>query len=447
MYLSCKLLSRITFLSDETFAYIARSNTMDLFLRHRQFIVRLSVAMSLICSLAQANVVSKPVGIFSSSGAVVEEVLEHPALRGVLVRATWSSLEPTLGNFDFSEIERQLQYVREQGSQWSLAVVAGGPGSPDWLFDALGIPYVDYKFRGIYDYRLPIFWDARVQVRLAILAKALAAEYRGDSDLTLVYVPQMTSNGIEGHLQGVSMTAMQAEGYTDENWVSASKACARSFAAAFLDKAIAIEVHDINGGAEVPSRIINELWAEPGLEQRVGAAMWWLSEDTNYQSDLIDVLTAYPGDIYGQVIARSDDSDGFGVDGYAAVFEQAKTIGVRYVEPWEYEFKTGRNGANGLWNSVFADFNTWADSNYTSQVNGSRRLGPPKVEVTDDLVVFQWLGIAGQNYNIQFSPDLDEWISLDIMTAEDSNWQSLQIERNFADADLEQSAGFFRIEL
>jgi hypothetical protein len=403
--------------------------------------------MSLLCSLAHANVVSKPVGLFSSSGASVEEIFEHPALRGVLIRVTWSSIEPTPGSFNFSRIEQQLQNIRESGSRWSLGVVAGGPGSPDWLVDELDVPYVDYVFRSVYDYRLPIFWDAQVQARLAILAEALAAEYGGDSDLALVYVPQMTSNGIEGHLQGVSMTAMQANGYTDENWIEAAQACARSFAAAFLEKAIAIEVHEINGGATVPSRIINELWVEPGLEQRVGAAMWWLSGQTNYQSDLIDVLTAYPGDIYGQVIARSDDSDGFGEGGYAAVFEQAKMIGIRYVEPWEFEFKTGDVSANGLWDSAFYDFNAWADSNYTDKSDGSQRLGPPQVLLADGSLVYKWLAIAGQDYSIQFSSDLDEWNSLSVVTAENSDWQSFQIDRNAGDDGSVPSAGFYRIDL
>jgi hypothetical protein len=319
---------------------------------------------TLFASLS-VNAVVKPVGVFASSGAGEGAVLRHAELRGVLVRVTWSSLEPSPNHFDFSALDQQLEPVLSEGSLWSLAVIAGGMGSPDWLIDALEVPYVDYQFRGRGgSYRLPLFWDDQVQQRLSVLARALAARYGERADLALVYVPQMTSNGIEGHLMGVDMSAMRAQGYSDEKWVQAAKGCARSFAEAFAHKALAIEVHEVNGGATVPSRIIHELWADPDLGQRVGAAMWWLSGRTNYQSDLIDVLTAYPGDVYGQVIGRSDQSRRFGEAGYAAVFEQAKAIGIRYIEPWEYEFKTGNFAANGAWDSLFVSFNVWADATY-----------------------------------------------------------------------------------
>ncbi len=35
---------------------------------------------------------------------------------------------------------------------------------------------------------------------------------------------------------------------------------------------------------------------------------------------------------------------------------------MRYIEPWEYEFKPGQNGADGKWDVIFEDFNTWADT-------------------------------------------------------------------------------------
>jgi hypothetical protein len=340
-------------------------NWFNLSQKCRYFVL---VGLGVLSSLLDVSAVSKPVGLFASSGATEGTVLQHESVRGVLIRVAWSSLEPTLGQFDFSDVHQQLAQVESAESQWSLAVIAGGMGSPDWLVDELNVPYVDYKFRGGRQYRLPVFWDDQVQLRLRRLADALADRYGERSDLALVYVPQMTSNGIEGHLLGVDMAAMYTQGYSDDKWVEAVKRCAHSFAAAFQGKALAVEVHELNGGASVPSRIINELWADPALEQRVGAAMWWLSGRTNYQSDLIDVLTDYPGDIYGQVIGRSDQTRRFGEGGYAQVFEQAKAIGIRYVEPWEYEFKTGKRAAAGAWDSLFMDFNAWADATYAAML-------------------------------------------------------------------------------
>ena len=257
------------------------------------------------------------------------------------------------------------------------------------------------------------------------LADALAAEYGSDSTLKLVYVSQMTANGVEGHLQGVDMPTFVSAGYTDQKWIDASIENAVNFAEAFTNKALAFEVHEVNGSATVPETIINDLWDDTSLDQRVGAAMWWISGKTSYQPDLVDVLDDFPGDIYGQVIGKSYDgawapstaystanptyrmptsppltgryrylvttggtsgsteptwpttvgatvSDGpvvwtckdsrFENGDYTTVFTQAMALGMRYIEPWENEFKDGTaGGVAPAWDSTLEDFNDWAD--------------------------------------------------------------------------------------
>lgn len=321
-----------------------------------------------IClSMRPALAIEKPTGTFSSAGGMQDDIYANPQLRGVLVRAPWRLIEPSPGNFDFSMIDRQVKKIESMGKQWSLGVIGGGTGSPDWLTGKGKAAFIEYAFRGKPGYRLPLFWDAFTQERLTRLAKALAAEYGDHANLSLVYVTQMTANGLEGHLQGVDMSVLKQAGYTDQKWIDAVKSAAITFARAFPDKAIAVEVHDINGGAEVPGKIINELWADPALHHRVGAAMWWLSGRDNYQADLIKVLTKYPGDIYAQVIGNSGQTHRFEPDGYAAVFTQARKIGIRYIEPWEYEFGQDRKSAHGAWDKAMADFNRWADEHYPKQ--------------------------------------------------------------------------------
>lgn len=308
------------------------------------------------------STVDKPLGTYASAPGAT--IYGHAQLRGVLLRAAWSSLEPTPGQFDFSALERQLAAVRAAGKPWSLAVGAGGPGSPAWLMDALGAPFVDYRFRGTTPYRLPLAWDAVVQQRLALLAERLAQQYGSDASLKLVYVPQMTANGIEGHLNGVDMAALQRAGYTDERWVTASTQAASAFARAFATKALAFELHEINGGASVPARILDALWADPALGRRVGAAIWWLSGRSDYQAALLQVLADFPGDKYGQVIGRSDDSARFAGGDYRSVFSQARQLGLRYLEPWEFDFGSGANTASGAWDAELAAFNADADRRF-----------------------------------------------------------------------------------
>lgn len=308
-----------------------------------------------------ANVV-KPSGVNTSS-LNDTSVLGHPSCRGALVGTLWSNVEPQPGVFNFAAIDSKIAAVKAQGKRWSLAVAAGGTGSPLWLTDAFSVPYILYAFKGAPGYRLPLFWDDTAQTRLSNLGYHLAEHYADDDSLMLVYIPQMTANGNEGHLQGVDMDLLIAAGYTDDKWVDAGKRVAKNYARCFANKALAYEVHDINGGSIVPERIITDLWNDTSLNHRVGAAIWWLSGRWDYQSDLLTVLSNFPGDKYAQMIGRSDQTNEATNrfrNGYPAAFTQAQQLGIRYIEPWEWEFKlTG--GALREWDAVMAGYNSWAD--------------------------------------------------------------------------------------
>lgn len=299
--------------------------------------------------------VAKPSGIFSSSGSGNANVLNHPSVRGVLVRASWKDIEPTEGNFNFTVLDYQINNLKANGKKYSLAVNAGGVGSPDWLITQKNVPYFDYLFRGS-PYKLPLIWNDTVLTYMGKFADKLAEKYNNDTSLMLVYIPQMTANGNEGHLNGFNQTAFTAAGYTEAKWIEYSLKNAKKFAAAFSKKALAFEVHDIFNSSAPASAIINDLWNDATLKKRVGAAMWWISGKEDYQPNLITVLKNFPGDIYCQVIGRSDETTRFPPEGYQKVFEQAKQIRARYIEPWEYEFGIT------TWNAVFTDFNQYADN-------------------------------------------------------------------------------------
>lgn len=300
------------------------------------------------------STIVKPKGLFTSSFGN-EAALDHNEVNGGLIRVSWSTIEPSQGVYDFSEIEAFLAPIKSRHLKWSLAVIAGSD-SPDWLVNTVGADTFEIIWRGTITKHIPKIWDSKVQDRLALLAEALANTYGDDDDLALVYVPQMTSNGIEGHFNGVPFTDLADAGLTATNWVDAVKETAKAFANAFSKKAIAIEVHDIIGESEIPMKIITDLWHDESLNQRVGAAMWWISGKTSYQPDLVTALTNFPGDIYAQAIGRSDQTDRFEDNNYKTVLEQAKAIGIRYIELWEYEF------INNTYPEEFKDFNNFSDT-------------------------------------------------------------------------------------
>lgn len=303
---------------------------------------------------ASATIV-RPGGVFSSGGGTSTSVLTHAETRGVLVRAYWKDIEATEGSFNFTAIDNQINSIKSKGKKYSLGILAGGIGSPDWLITQRNAPYFNYSFRGA-PYKLPLIWDNTVLSYLGKLAVKLAEKYGADTALLLVYIPQMTANGIEGHLNGVDKTAFAAAGYTETRWIDASVQNAKAFASAFSGKALAFEVHDLFSSAAPASSIINTLWSDNTLAHRVGAAMWWISGSDTYQPDLITVLQHFPGDLYCQVIDRSDNTGSFPGGDYSKVFAQAKNLRARYIEPWDYEFSVS------TWNMMFHDFNLYADS-------------------------------------------------------------------------------------
>jgi hypothetical protein len=321
------------------------------------------------CISTYAGEIEKPRGCYSSM--LTEGAVQNPALQGALIRTSWAELEPKSGAFDFSAIEQQLQLL-PQDKYWSLAVYAGWtsidsgsetepsghfkqqrstrrplePHTPPWMVSELGIETFTVPFRSQLA-EMPKYWDPVVQERLAILMNMLAEEYKNDSRLKLVYVPQMTSNGIEGHFNGVpANTLLAAAGLEpgDEDefeiiWTGAALSAIRSTSQAFNNKAVAFEVHELLGSSAIPEKIMTDILADPELKGQVGIGMWWISGKIDYQSDLVRAIERFPGDIYGQVIGRSDQAYRFPRGDYSAVFEQAEELGMRYIELWNYEFE------------------------------------------------------------------------------------------------------------
>lgn len=295
----------------------------------------------------------KPKGVFSSSFGNVA-ALNNTAVNGSLIRVSWKDIEPQQGVFNFSKIDEMLLSIKSKKLKWSLGIIAGGD-SPDWLINQVKCDYFNITGFDNTTKSIPKIWDDKANEYLNLLAKALANVYNDDEDLVLVYVPQMTVNGIEGHFNGVTDLELTNAGFDAGTWVKAVVKTAKNYANAFSNKALAFEVHDIKNNTEIPSSIMNTLWNDSTLNKRVGAAIWWISGKTTYQPELIEVLNDFPGDIYAQAIGRSDQVSRFKDDDYNTMFSQAKSMGVRYIELWEYEF------VNNTYPDAFNDFNTYSN--------------------------------------------------------------------------------------
>lgn len=75
--------------------------------------------------------------------ASMEQTWADPTIAGVFVRSDWRDLQTGPGmddaNFDFSALDRELDAAVAHGKLVTLNVVAGGKGTPDWLFTEGGV--------------------------------------------------------------------------------------------------------------------------------------------------------------------------------------------------------------------------------------------------------------------------------------------------------------------
>ena len=294
-----------------------------------------------------------PRGVFASAGGTSPDVVNHVQTKGVLVRVPWSSIEPAAGGFDFRSIDTQVALAKAAGKGWSLAVVAG-PTAPTWLYAApYDVPPMSITFRS-QPVRVPQFWNATLQQRVTALAQSLASRYGSDDSLRLVYLPQMSSNGIEGHFNGNTSSALAAQGLTENRWVEAVLQASRSFAAAFPTKPVAVELHYILDSAGAATRIMRAIESDSALLNQVGVALWWISGKNDYQPELLTAFASFRGAVYAQLIDRADNVASFHNGDYSTAFSQAKALRVRYIEPWEVDLISRR------WDTLFDDFNRYA---------------------------------------------------------------------------------------
>lgn len=287
---------------------------------------------------AAMNCSSETTGMFASAIGRGDHVLTDPAVQGVLVRSEWKRIEPEPGVFDFSSIDRQVERIRKAKKAWSLAVLAG-PHSPQWLKRN---PYSAAAFHSprFGQVEIPLFWDDGVLERVDRLAKALAERYADDKSLAIVYIPQMTMNGVEGHFNGISNKHLKSIGLTKQNWVDAVHKTALSFAKYFTSKEIVIELHEINRSIDIPRAIVNSFSSAEKLRNKIGFGVWWLSGKTQYQGALLDFLKfEVSAPLYAQLIGHSGQSHRFKDGSIETAFAQARDMNICYIEAWNYEFE------------------------------------------------------------------------------------------------------------
>jgi hypothetical protein len=131
----------------------------------------------------------------------------HPGVRGVMKRYTWRSLEPSLGVYNFSEVQSDLMWAQSYGMQFIVMIedktfVDELPG-PDYL--------TKYSVRNRDNGFTLQRWNPYVVSRMNALTKAFGARFDSNPALEGIVVGEETAPGVPG-------TTLDATGYTPEKY-------------------------------------------------------------------------------------------------------------------------------------------------------------------------------------------------------------------------------------
>lgn len=290
--------------------------------------------------------------IFSSAGSTEENLVKLDHVKGVLIRVYWKDLESSPGNFNWNLIENQLTYIKKYNKQWSLAVLAGS-FSPSWIYQSpYNVNYMNLTFRGN-PVKVPLIQEQPLQSRLKLLIDALGNRFGNDPSLKLIYLPQMTLNGVEGHFNGISNNTLESQNFSQNDWITYSLEDLRYLASKFPNKKVAIELHEILGSSKVAKDLMDSIISNKEQNQ-IGVAIWWLSGRDDYQKDILDLFKSFTnqkGSIYAQLIADLSTPSSFYLNDFKTAFTQAKEIGIYYIEVWNTDV------VRSDWFDFFQDFN------------------------------------------------------------------------------------------
>lgn len=128
-------------------------------------------------------------------------------MQGFMKRYTWRELEPTLGNYDFSEVRSDLDFVASQGLHL-IVMIEDKTFTTEYPMPAYlqGAQYMRANRKGGYS---GIRWNAYVNTRFKALVTALANRFDGHAAFEGLIPGEETAPGLDDPI-------LDATGYTPE---------------------------------------------------------------------------------------------------------------------------------------------------------------------------------------------------------------------------------------
>ena len=202
------------------------------------------------------NTSNNPCGSFSNNTTV--RALYNARVTGSMIAVNWKVIEPSEGNFDWSQVDIALKRAKKAHKPVTLNLMAGGANTPDWVKGTPGIELISVldtnSFHSGYCRRvsIPLFWDEIfLAKKLRLIARA-GSKYGNNPDVLGVMVSFANAFTNDwsvpttvGSYCGKEINHVKAwlnKGYTTEKMFDAGKRTIDAWAEAFPGKALKLPI-------------------------------------------------------------------------------------------------------------------------------------------------------------------------------------------------------------
>jgi hypothetical protein len=154
----------------------------------KRFAAALLLPLVLVAATACPPQPPKPVGfgLMQFAGFTDSRTWDDPRALGVNRLFTWADLEPTEGQYDWSEFDVLIDVARAKGKRLSPRVYtnmdAWGQATPDWVFDAGAASYRSTPGSE----RQPVPMDPVFTEKFSRFLEAMASRYDGNPDIEFI---------------------------------------------------------------------------------------------------------------------------------------------------------------------------------------------------------------------------------------------------------------------
>jgi small neutral amino acid transporter SnatA (MarC family) len=165
-------------------------------------------------------------------GVISQAVLSNPYTDGVIIRATWNSIETADGVYDWSNLTSQVDAAVAAGKHVSLRIVPG-INTPSWVYNA-GAQAFSFTSGG-QTKKIPVPWDSVYLTKWEGFIQAFGQQFSGHAGLVEVSLTGVNTTSEETWLPNTHAEALrwQSIGYTrlevENAWTSIAATWAQAF--------------------------------------------------------------------------------------------------------------------------------------------------------------------------------------------------------------------------